>query len=310
MTIPSDAIPFVDAHVHFWDLDGIRYPWLTPPFSKDGPNGSVEAIARTYLPSDYRADMARWNVVGAVHVDAGADPRDALAETDWLEGVAALDGLPTAIVGFAPLDDPNIDAILAAQAAHPGVRGIRHIVNWHADPQRTYRARDVTRDNAWTHGFGQLASHGLSFDLQCYPGQMLTLAALFARHPDVPVIVNHMGMPVPEDPDGIEEWRRGMRALAANPHIATKISGVGFAWRDWTVARIRPLILEAIDIFGSRRCMFATDLPTDLLFGSVDRHLDAYHAIVADLTLNERRDLFARNADRIYRLDLPLGDAS
>ena len=310
MTTPSDPIPFVDAHVHFWDLDSLRYPWLTPPFSNGGPNGSVEAIARTYLPMDYRADTHRWNVVGAVHVDAGADPRDALAETDWLEAVAESDGLPTAIVPFAPLDDPNIDAILAAQAAHPRVRGIRHIVNWHADPHRTYTARDMTRDDGWMRGFGQLADHSLSFDLQCYPGQMPTLAAMFARHPDVPVIVNHMGMPLTEDVEGIDEWRRGMRALATNPHISTKISGMGFAWRDWTVARIRPLILEAIEMFGTQRCLFATDLPTDLLFGSVDRHLDAYHAIVADFTLDERRELFARNADRIYRLNLPLGDAS
>ena len=40
-------LPFIDAHVHLWDLDRIAYPWLTPPFAVDGPNGSVEPIART-----------------------------------------------------------------------------------------------------------------------------------------------------------------------------------------------------------------------------------------------------------------------
>ena len=61
-------IPFVDAHIHLWDLNHIRYDWLSPPFSDEGPNGSVEAIAQDYGVAQYRADLARWNVVGAVHV--------------------------------------------------------------------------------------------------------------------------------------------------------------------------------------------------------------------------------------------------
>src|SRR3546814_3636908 len=107
---------------------------------------------------------------------------------------------PVGIVAFAPLDDPDVDALLAAHARHGGVRGIRHIVNWHADPARTYTPRDVTQDAAWQRGYSRLAQHGLSFDLQCYPGQMEKLAPLVARHPDVSVIVNHMGMPVASDP--------------------------------------------------------------------------------------------------------------
>ena len=27
--------PIVDAHMHLWDLDKIRYPWLTPPLPVD-----------------------------------------------------------------------------------------------------------------------------------------------------------------------------------------------------------------------------------------------------------------------------------
>ena len=57
------ALPFVDAHIHLWDLTRIRYPWLTPPFDDNGPNGSVEAIAHTYLLDDYLADAKAWNVV-------------------------------------------------------------------------------------------------------------------------------------------------------------------------------------------------------------------------------------------------------
>ncbi|HEX7855865.1 MAG TPA: amidohydrolase, partial [Sphingobium sp.] len=45
---------------------------------------------------------------------------------------------------------------------------------------------------------------------------------------------------------------------------------------------------------------------TDKLFGSIDRYMEAYHAIVADFAEEDRRALFGRNANRLYRLGLSL----
>ena len=297
-------IPFVDAHVHLWDLSHIRYPWLSPPFRDDGPNGSVEPIARDYLLDDYRADAQGWDVRGIVHVDAGADPAAALDETRWLQAMADKRGMPNAIVAFAALDDPDVEVLLEAHAANPNVRGIRHIVNWHEDPRRTYTPRDVTADPRWAKGFAALGKYRLSFDLQAYPSQFAGLADLIAHHPEIPVIINHAGMPVDTDESGKDLWRAGMRALAASPHVAVKLSGFGFIHRNWSSDQIRPYLLEAIDIFGTSRAMFASDFPTDKLFGSFDKHLDAYSEIVSGFSRDERCDLFGRNAARIYRLNI------
>lgn len=301
--------PFVDAHVHLWDLDRLHYAWLSPPFGDDGPNGSVEAIAHTYLLDDYLAEARAWDVRGIVHVDAGADAASALAETEWLQGIADDRGLPSGIVAFAALDDPRVEALLEAHAAHASVRGIRHIVNWHPDPRRTYTPRDVTGEAAWASGFALLGKYGLSFDLQCYPAQMPGVAKLLARHPDTPVIVNHAGMGVDTDEAGVAAWRAGMKALAELPHVATKLSGFGFIHRGFDPERIRPYLLDAIDIFGTDRSLFASDFPTDRLFGSFDAHLDAYDALTAAFSDDERRALFGGNANRIYRLGLDLTSA-
>jgi predicted TIM-barrel fold metal-dependent hydrolase len=297
-------IPFIDAHVHLWDLSHIRYPWLSPPFRDDGPNGSVESIARDYMLDDYLADARGWDVRGLVHVDAGAAASASLDETSWLQALSDKRGMPNAIVAFAALNDPNVEALLEAHAAHPNVRGIRHIVNWHKDPLRSYTPRDVTADAQWARGFAALGKYRLSFDLQAYPSQFAGLADLIERHPEIPVIVNHAGMPVDTDEVGKALWRSGMRALAASPHVAVKLSGFGFIHRNWTMDEIRPYLLEAIDIFGTNRCLFASDFPTDKLFGSFNKHLGAYSEIVSGFSRDERRDLFGRNAVRIYRLNI------
>lgn len=298
--------PLVDSHVHLWDLQHIRYPWLSPPFASDGPNGSVATIASDYGLDAYLADAAGWDVRGIVHVEAGAHPDDAGRETAWLQAMADARGMPNAIVAAAALHAPDIEAVLAAHAAHRNVRGIRHIVNWHADPRRSYTPVDHSVGDAWQRGFALLESFDLSFDLQAYPGQFAALAQVIARHPGVQVIVNHAGMLIPDDRDGWEMWQRGMAALAALPNVAVKISGMGFAWRDWTLAQVRPYVLETIALFGTDRAMFASDFPTDKLFGSFARYFDAYDAITADCTADERAALFGANANRLYRLGLEL----
>ena len=289
---------FVDAHIHLWKLDGLRYPWLTPPFADDGPNGSVEAIARDYLPADYLKDASGYNVIKAVHIDAGAHSDDAVAETRWLQSLSDT-GLPTAIVAFAALNAPDVESLLAAHVESPAVRGIRHILNWHANPKRTYTPANLLDDPAFARGYALLGKYGLSFDLQIYPGQMAQGVALAARHPDIPVILNHMGMPVDGD---LSVWRAGMKQLVALPHVAVKISGMGFIDRQWTDAAMRPLVLETIDIFGAERCLFASDFPTDKLFNTYGRALDFYADLTRDFSDGERDDLFAANAERIYKI--------
>jgi predicted TIM-barrel fold metal-dependent hydrolase len=106
------------------------------------------------------------------------------------------------------------------------------------------------------------------------------------------------------DSAGIAEWRTGMAALAALPNVAVKLSGLGFVYRPFSAAAARARTLEAIDLFGADRALIASDFPTDRLFARFDDTLGALADAVADLTESERRNLFARNANRLYRLGL------
>lgn len=291
-------LPFIDAHVHLWDLARDRYAWLSPPFGDAGPNGNTESIAHDQLLDDYLAEAASWNVAGFVHLDAGA--ADPLAETDWLQDMADRRGMPNGIVANAALDDPGVEALLADHARRRTVRGIRHIVSWHRDPNRTYIPRDITGDEAWARGFALLSKYGLSFDLQAYPTQFAGLARLIERHPETSVIVDHTGLGV----DGDESWRASMQAMAALPNVSIKVSGLGFVYRPFSASAVRDRVRATIDLFGSDRAMIASNFPTDRLFADFDTTMDALADAIADLGEDERRALFARNANRIYRLGL------
>ncbi len=96
--------------------------------------GRLTSISRTYLPADYLRDSADYEVVKSVHIEAV--PADPLAEMRWL---TALGGpIPSAIVGFAALNAPDVEKTLAAHAAVPQIRGVRQIVNWHRNPAVTF----------------------------------------------------------------------------------------------------------------------------------------------------------------------------
>lgn len=298
-----NELAIIDAHHHLWDLERNRYPWLEARPMAPSVAGDLTPIAKSYRIQEYRADIANWNVVKSVHVECGWDRTNPVGETAWLQSVAYADGFPHGIVAHATLDAPDVERILAAHAAFPNCRGIRHIVNWHRDPAKTYVSRpDLLRHGRWLKGFALLRKYGLSFDLQLYPSQMEDGAALARAHPDTLIILNHAGMPVDRDEAGIAAWRAGMKRLAEAPNVVVKISGLGMVDWHWSETSIRPFVLETIDTFGIERAMFASNFPVDRLYSDFDTLFAAFDAITAKFSAEERRLLFSGNAARWYRL--------
>ncbi|MFT4254148.1 MAG: amidohydrolase family protein [Caulobacter sp.] len=297
------AGPIIDAHMHLWDLDKHYYSWLQDDPLPNNPAGDMTLIAgKNYLPADYAADALPWRVRSLVHVECGLPTDKQLSETDWLEGLADAGATIGAIVAGANLDDPHVEFLLEAHAERPRVRGVRQIVNFHDDPAKTYGPADLLLNDQWRRGFALLADHGLSFDLQLYPSQMATAAKLADAHPDIPLIVNHAGMPTDRDEAGLALWRAGLAELAKRPNVTCKISGLAMVDRSWTVESLRPFVLHVIDTFGVERSMFASNFPVEKVHGSFDAFYSAYDAITADFGDAERERLFAGTAADVYRI--------
>jgi predicted TIM-barrel fold metal-dependent hydrolase len=301
----AERIPFVDAHVHLWELGNRRYPWLMPPFG-EGPTDELEIIAVKFGLDNYLSTAKHCDVRGIIHIDADAHPDDAQPETHWLQAMANQCGMPIGVVASATLNNPKIEAILARHAAHKCVRGVRHVAALHPDPNKTYSPRDVTSDAGWQAGFALLKKYNLSFDCQVYLGELSAMTKLIGEHPETPVILNQLGMAMLAGTD-VEVLRlEDLQKLAELPNTYMKLSGLRHIRRPWNVDNIRAYILTTIEAFGTRRCLFASDFPIDELFDSFDSHLDAYQAIVSDFSNEEQRDMFGRNANRVYRLGISL----
>jgi len=131
---------------------------------------------------------------------------------------------------------------------------------------------------------------------------MQAAAQLASRHPDTPIILNHTGMPVDRDGAGLQAWRAGMQALAQQRNVAVKISGLAMVDWQWTLDSLRPFVLQTLELFGTERCLFASNFPVDRLFGSFARHYSAWQSLTATLSATERAQVFATNAERIYRI--------
>lgn len=294
----------VDPHIHLWNREKLHYPWM----ASAGGNfmGPCEPILKTHEVGDFLADAQGVEVLKVVHIDAAHDPAAPLKETQWLQSLAdapGSPGMPQGIVAYADLSSPEVEGLLEAHAAHRNVRGIRQTLNVHPNPFYDYVGRHFMREPQWRRGFALLRKHGLSFDLQLYPSQMLEAAELGRAHPDTTIVLNHTGMFVDRGSlAGWRDWRDGLRALAACPNVAVKISGLGMFDHAWTLESLRPYVLEAIDAFGVERAMFASNFPVDRLYSSYAALWSAYERIVADLADSERDALFSANAERVYRI--------
>jgi predicted TIM-barrel fold metal-dependent hydrolase len=303
MAEKAERLRIVDAHQHFWDLDRNYHPWLCDLEPIPFRYGDYRALRRSYLPPEYRRDSAGFEVVKTVHVEAEWDPKSPVAETRWLEEVAAGHGLPSACVAQARLDRDDVEEVLAAQAARPLVRGVRHKPRAAPSLAEARRGEAGSMDDPqWRRGYALLARHGLSFDLQT-PWWHLDAAAELARDfPRTQIVINHTGLPADRSPQGLAGWRRGLETVAACPNVALKISGLGRPGLPWTVEANGPVIRDAIAIFSADRCLFASNYPVDSLAGSFRDIFDGFQAAVADRLPEDRRKLFHDNAIRIYRL--------
>ena len=286
-------LPFVDTHVHFWDLKDptLTYAWL----ERDWVHpilGDIDGLkVLKYMAPQFIAETRFQNVTKAIHVQAAIGIEDPVEETRWLQAQADETGFPHGIVAHCDLASPDAEAVIERHLEFANMRGIRD-----------FGQGDYLVDEAWRKGYGLLARHGLVFCIDIIWENMAKARELADTYADVVLCIDHAGFPRARDDEYFANWRTGMETLAGASNVVCKISGLGMCDNRWTEATIRPWVLACIEAFGIDRSFFGTNWPVDRLYSSYGDVVEAYAEIVADFTPAEQEALFSANAERVFRI--------
>lgn len=280
------AFPIVDSHLHIWDRDRLSYSWLK----------NDNLLDRTFGLCDYDKARGPVEVAAMVFVECDVDPSDSIAEARWVASVAGTDHRIRAMVAHAPLElgdavRPHLDLLSEIQLT----RGVRRLLQQEPDPEYCLRSDFI-------EGVKSLKDYGWSFDICITHRQLESAIKLVRLLPNIHFVLDHIGKPAIRDGQ-IEPWATQMVELARSENVSCKISGVATEadHRIWQISDISPFMMTALEAFGIRRLMFASDWPVATKATTFGAWVDAVDQVFSELSLDEQRALYVDNACNVYR---------
>lgn len=298
-----------DPHFHLWDVSSGTATGHDPSqlFAPDGnPVYDRERFESDLAIEGIELDGGAFvEAVSVCHVqeDGPRFARACVAEARWASSQLASSHLDYVVVACAPLEAPGLPGLLRDIAGCAGLRGIRQILNHEPSWPRNEVRGDLLDDPAWERGFAQLEEFSLSFDLQLNPHQFRKAARLLARYPGIPVVIDHLGSPTLRDlREGRVYWD-GLAALADLEQTWLKVSMLSYTDRDWDRnPLVGESVLRAVDLFGTGRCMFASNFPAEKRVGWASERIYAgFRDLASHWDVAGQRRLFAHSARQAYR---------
>jgi predicted TIM-barrel fold metal-dependent hydrolase len=290
-------LPIVDTHVHLWDKTQprLRWDWLEPGAAHP-VLGDIEAIKAPKFDATALWSEARFaGVTSFVHVQAAIGSDDPVDETRWLTEMSADGGIPGALVAHADLGLPDAMKVVDAHLESPIMRGIRDFAT-----EPYLAAGEVTSD--YEAALRGLTERELVLDIDCEWPNMHAAAALARRHPQLKIVLEHLGYPRRRDGQYFGSWSKAVGELGREENVVCKISGIGMTDHLFTPERLEPWAHRCLEAFGPQRCVVGSNWPVDRIASSYDVIMDLYRTFVAALNDTEQAAVLAGNAQRVYRV--------
>ena len=312
-------LPIIDPHHHLWVRNG--YTYLLPELAADLASGhNVTATVFAECHSMYRKD--------------GAEEQRSLGETEFVRGQSAMSasgafGITRACdVMFGNVDLTLGDAIEPLLEQHLDAsggrfRGVRLSSGWHADDRIHNVAEQpgLLIDQRVDEAVVVLCRMGMSLDCWLYHTQLDEVAQLADKHPELTIILNHVGSPILGGPyrgksdEVFQEWQAAIARVGQRENVYVKLGALPIRMPDYegdrtlppgseeVAAAWRPWMETCIEAFGAARSMYESNFPVQKRWCSYQVCWNAFKLISAGASEGEKSDLFTGAAARAYRID-------
>ena len=237
---PARKRTIVDAQVHLWKANSPDYPWAPG--------------AQPQLPEPFTIERAlplmdEAGVDRVVVVPPGLNDVNTYA-------LEAAKRYPDrfAVMGRIPLEDPKSAALLPKWKEQPGMLGVRVTFN---NPKFVGMLSDGTVDWFWP----AVEKAGLPVMFLAF-GRVNMFDKIAARHPGLPLIIDHMGVNTAVAKEGRTAEAIGHAvALAKYPNVSVKLSNLPNASLEpYPFSDLTPHIHRLFDAYGPQRCYWGTDV--------------------------------------------------
>jgi predicted TIM-barrel fold metal-dependent hydrolase len=279
----------IDTHIHILEPERFTYEWTR----------GFPALSGRFDLSDYEKASADTGIQAGVFMEV--DCEESADEARYFCSLAEQPGcLIQAVVAAARPESPDFERNLEAMA-HPRLTGIRRVL--HTQPD------ELSKSSLFRENVSRLGALGLSFDL-CVLQRQLPLALDLVRAcPQTTFILDHCGVPEISANDapagaGFLAWEKSIHALAAEPNVSGKISGItAYAPEPLRNAQgLRPYIDTMLEAFGPSRLAWGGDWPVVNLGNGLLAWSNISHGLLSRLTADERTLILSTNAKKIYRI--------
>lgn len=231
----------VDAQIHVWKAESEDWKWVPG--------------LQPQLPWPFTIEQAI-----SLMDEAGVD-RAVIVPPSWPGdrndyALEAAKRYPTRfrVMGKLPLQDPKALDLLPKWKDQPGMLGVRVIFN---NPTTIPWLTDGTADRFWA------AAEKAGVPVMCFaPGRTSAFARVAERHPQLTMILDHMGVSTATVRDNkVPEAIGETAALGKYPNVSVKLSNApGMSQQAYPFRDVADHIKRVFDAYGPQRSYWGTDL--------------------------------------------------
>lgn len=156
-------------------------------------------------------------------------------------------------MGRLALQDPASHALIDGWTTQPGMLGLRLAL--HGKYYRPWLT-DGTADWIWP------AAERAGIPIMVFmPGALDHLDRIAARHPNLKLVLDHVGLRIHRKSPQAFDDLPAVCALAKHPNLAVKASGLpALSTARYPFRDVQPHIRTLVEAFGPRRTFWGTDL--------------------------------------------------